>query len=89
MGKGLALLQASFGSPRASGSLRRGIVQVVAAGVGCNARRAEPTSCYNQQYLGSPSNDTIASLGAFVRLEPYTLKGVRTVLRRPGGRETT
>jgi len=89
MSDGFVLLQASFGSSRTSGSLRRRIVQVMAAGVGCNARRPEPTSCYNQQYIGSPSNDIIASLGAFVRLEPYTLKGVRTVLRRPSGRETT
>ena len=89
MSDGFVLLQASFGSPRASGSLRRGIVQVVAAGVGRNVRRPELTSCYNQQYMGGQSNDTIASFGAFVRLEPYTLKGVRTVLRRPGGRETT
>ena len=69
--------------------LRQGIIQVAVAGVGCNAWRSELTSCYNQQYMGRQSNDTIASFQAFVRLEPYTLNGVRTVRRRPGGRETT
>lgn len=63
------LLQASFGSVfLSSGSLHRRIVQVAWAGFRCNA----VCLYYNR---------VIAFFGAFVMLEPYTVKVVRAVLR--------